>query len=203
MSKKKDKKGEDKEIKSIKFGIIIQNSNNININELFQYYFNKANPNIIKNESNEYEFTINDKENIHYVYKVIPEESIKNLVVIYNSLHFFLIFIDVESNNALECLEAYVDRLISCSEEITKKCYIFEAYKDEKKIIHKDEKISSILNCKGIDYEYSEINMNLQEDFHRGVDYILEDSKDIMEEYKFEEMRNKLEKDKYRSCNIF
>ena len=45
--------------------------------------------------------------------------------------------------------------------------------------------------------------MNLQEDFHRGVDYILEDSKDIMEEYKFEEMRNKLEKDKYRSCYIF
>ena len=42
MSKKKDKKGEDKEIKSIKFGILIQNSNNININELFQYYFSKS-----------------------------------------------------------------------------------------------------------------------------------------------------------------
>ena len=51
----------------------------------------------------------------------------------------------MESNNTLDCLEAYVDRLISCNEEITKKCYIFEAYKDEKKIIHKDEKISSIL----------------------------------------------------------
>ena len=55
----------------------------------------------------------------------------------------------MESNNVLDCLEAYVDRLISCNEEITKKCYIFEAYKDEKKIIHKDEKISSILNANG------------------------------------------------------
>lgn len=58
----------------------------------------------------------------------------------------------MESNNALDCLEAYVDRLISFNEEITKKCYIFGAYKDEKKIIHKDEKISSILNCKGMTF---------------------------------------------------
>ena len=63
----------------------------------------------------------------------------------------------MESNNALDCLEAYVDRLISCSEEITKKCYIFGAYKDEKKIIHKDEKISSILNCKGMTFWYNNL----------------------------------------------
>jgi len=35
------------------------------------------------------------------------------------------------------------------------------------------------------------------------VEYIIEDSKELMEEMKFEEMRNKLEKEKARSCNIF
>ena len=200
MSKKKEKENK---INSIKFGIIIQNTNAINIKELFQFYFDKANPNIIKNETNEYEFTINDNEDLHYIFKVIPEDSMKNLVAIYNSLNFFLIFVDIESTAALRNLESYVDRLIACSEDITKKCYIFGAYKDNKKIINKDEKISSILNCKGIDYEYSEINIFLNDDYPKGVDYILEDSKDIMEEYKFEEMRNKLEKDKDRSCSIF
>ena len=203
MSKNKDKKKEEKEIKSIKFGIIVQNTNFININELFQFYFNKANPNIIKNELNEYEFTINDNDDLHYIYRVIPENAMKNLVSIYNSLNFFLIFIDIESSTALKNLESYIDLLISCSDDITKKSYIFGAYKDSKKIINKDEKISSILNCKGIDYEYSEININLDEDFPKGVEYILEDSKDIMEEYRIEEIRNKLEKDKDRSCDIF
>ena len=48
----------------------------------------------------------------------------------------------MESNNTLDCLEAYVDRLISCNEEITKKCYIFEAYKDEKKLFIKMKKLA-------------------------------------------------------------
>ena len=203
MSKKKNQKEEEKEVKSIKYGIIYQNSTLINISELFKFYFEKDNPNIIKNELNEYEFTSVDNNDLHFIFRVITEEAMKDIVPIYASLNFFLIFIDIQSTVALKNLEEYIDKLISCSEDITKKCYIFGAYKDSNLIVNKDEKISTILNCKGIDYEYSEININLNEDFPKGVEYIIEDSKEIMEEIKFEEMRNKMDKDKGRSCFVF
>ena len=203
MSKKKNQKEEEKEIKSIKYGIIYQNSTLINISELFKFYFEKANPNIIKNELNEYEFTSIDNNDLHFIFRVIKEDAMKDIIQIYASLNFFLIFIDIQSTSALKNLEEFIDKLISCSEDITKKCYIFGAYKDNNLIINKDEKISTILNCKGIDYEYSEINIYLNEDFPKGVEYIIEDSKEIMEEFKFEEMRNKIDKDKARSCFIF
>lgn len=61
--------------------------------------------------------------------------------------------------------------MIGRSEDITKKSYIFGAFKDSNKIVSKDEKISAILNCKGIDYEYSEIDIELKEDFPKGVEY--------------------------------
>ena len=110
---------------------------------------------------------------------------------------------DIQNKESLQNLEQYIDKLIACSETITKKSYIFGAYKKSNKIIYKDEKISAILNCKGVDYEYSEIDINLNEDFPKGVAYIIEDSKEIIEESKYEEMKDNLEKDKARSCVIF
>ena len=201
MSSKKNP--EENEIKSIKYGIIYQNSPIIKISELFQFYFEKSNPNIIKKEENEYEFTLNENNNLHYSFTVITEESMKNLSTIYSNFNFFLIFIDIQKKESLQNLEQYIDKLIACSEAVTKKSYIFGAYKKNNKIIHKDENISAILNCKGVDYEYSEIDINLNEDFPKGVEYIIEDSKEIMEESKYEEMKDNIEKDKARSCVIF
>ena len=140
---------------------------------------------------------------MHFIFRVITEEAMKDIVPIYASLNFFLIFIDIQSTVALKNLEEFIDKLISCSEDITKKCYIFGAYKDSNLIVNKDEKISSILNCKGIDYEYSEININLNEDFPKGVEYIIEDSKEIIEEMKCEEELGDLDKNKAKSCLIF
>ena len=201
MSSKKNQ--EENDIKSIKYGIIYQNSPIIKISELFQFYIEKSKPNIIKKEENEYEFTLNDNKNLHYSFTVITEEAMKNLSTIYSNINFFLIFIDIQNKESLQNLEQYIDKLIACSETITKKSYIFGAYKKSNKIIYKDEKISAILNCKGVDYEYSEIDINLNEDFPKGVAYIIEDSKEIIEESKYEEMKDNLEKDKARSCVIF
>ena len=201
MSSKKNQ--EENDIKSIKYEIIYQNSPLIKISELFQFYFEKSSPKIIKKEENEYEFTLNDNNNLHYIFIVITEESMKNLSTIYSNINFFLIFIDIQNKESLQNLEQYIDKLIACSETITKKSYIFGAYKKSNIIIYKDEKISAILNCKGVDYEYSEIDINLNEDFPKGVAYIIEDSKEIIEESKYEEMKDNLEKDKARSCVIF
>ena len=202
MSNKNSQLQEKNELKSIKYGIISQNSTLIKINEIFKYYFDKSCPIVIKNEEKEYEFRLENDNTLHYIFRVIKEGDMNNLQQIYSNLNFFLIFIDIQSTAALKNLEKFIDNLIACSEDITKKCYIFGAYKDSNSIINKDEKISTILNCKGIDYEYSEININQDEDFPKGMEYIIEDSKEIMEEFKFEEIRNKMEKDKVRSCLI-
>ena len=49
---------------------------------------------------------------------------------------------------------------------------------------------------------YSEININLYEDFPKGMEYLVEDSKDLMEEIEFEELHNKNGRDKGKSCQI-
>ena len=204
MSKKNsnNQSSEKGEIKSIKYGIISQNSTLIKISDLFKYYFEKSNATIIKNEEKEYEFTLESHKDTHYIFKVLNEEAMKNILHLYSSLNFFLIFIDIQSTVALKNLENYVDKLISCSQDITKKSYIFGAFKESNLIVNSDEKISTILNCKGIDYEYSEININLNEDFPKGMEYIIEDSKEIMEEMKSEEILDKREQEKQRLCII-
>ena len=45
-------------------------------------------------------------------------------------------------------------------------------------------------------------NINLNEDFPKGMEYIIEDSKEIMEEMKSDELMEKREEEKQRSCNI-
>jgi len=107
--------------KSIKYGIIFQNSSLIKISELFSFYFDKSNPNIIKNDENEYEFTLNDNYELHYIFTVITEEKMKHIGTIYTEVNFFLIFIDIQNDDALKNLELYIDKLIACSEDITKK----------------------------------------------------------------------------------
>ena len=204
MSKKNNNNqpSEKSEIKSIKYGIISQNSTLIKISDLFKYYFEKSNATIIKSEEKEYELNLESFKDIHYIFRVLNEDSMKNIFHLYSSLNFFLIFIDIQSTVALKNLENYVDKLISCSQDITKKSYIFGAFKDSNLIVNSDEKISTILNCKGIDYEYSEININLNEDFPKGMEYIIEDSKEIMEEMKSDELMEKREEEKQRSCTI-
>jgi hypothetical protein len=188
--------------KKIKYGILFQKSDNLKINELFNNYFDTNKPNIIKNEPKDYEFNLDKYENLNFSFIVITEEEIKNIYKIYNYFNFFLIFIDIQSTASVRILELYVNQLIDCSPDNTKKSYIFGVYKDEKEIINKDEKITIMLNCKGIDYEYSEINIKKNEDFPKGMEYIIEDSKEIMEETEFQEIHNKLGRDKGKSCEI-
>ena len=208
MSNKNEKsennnKSIDSNKKTIKYGILQQKSDIIKINDLFNIYFEKINPNIIKNSEKGYEFSLDKFENINFIFELIPEEELKNIYNIYNYFNFFLIFIDIQSSASLKILELYIDRLIDCSQYNTKKSYIFGVYKNENSIINKDEQITTILNCKGIDYEYSEININLIEEFPNGVEYLIEDSKEIMEEIEFEDIHNKYDRDKGKSCLIY
>ena len=206
MSKKNDKSSDNSQKepqrKIIKYGILSQNTDIINIKELFNIYFEKSQVNIIKNNEKLYEFSFNDNDNLSFHFGIIPENEFGNLFKIYSYFHFFLIFIDIQTTVCLNVLESIIDRLIDCSEENIKKSYIFGVYKDENGISNKDGKITTLLNTKGIDYEYSEININIHEDFPKGMEYLIEDSKELMEEIELEEKCIKDGRDKGKSCQI-
>ena len=200
---KKDKsKNSDANNKSINIGIITQQSDIISIHDLFNSYFDITKPNIIKNEKNNYEFSLDEINDRNFHFSVITEENMSRIIDIYNFFNFFLLFIDIQSTTSLKVLEIYIDQLIDCSQDNTKKCYIFGMYKDTNKIINKDEQITNILNLKGIDYEYSEININIDEGFLKGIQYIIQDSKEIMEEIEFQDIHLKYNRDKGKSCLV-
>jgi hypothetical protein len=206
MSKTNDKSSDtsqkEPERKTIKYGILSQTTDIINIKELFNIYFEKSQVNIIKNNEKSYEFSFNENDKLSFYFGLIPENEYVNLFKIYSYFHFFLVFIDIQTTESLNVLESIIDRLIDCSEENIKKSYIFGVYKNENIIANKDERITTLLNTKGVDYEYSEININLHEDFPKGMEYLVEDSKDLMEEIEFEELHNKNGRDKGKSCQI-
>ena len=182
---------------SIRYGILYQKSDIINIDKLFNDYFNKVKPNIISNTSKRYEFSLVKYGNLNFVFEIIIIEEIK---LIYNKYNFFLIFIDIQSTSSLKTIALFLDQIIDCNEDNSKKCYIFGVYTDEKNITFKDEKIASLINSKKIYYEYSEININIEGKFPKGMEYIIGDSKEMQEELEFAERYNQC--DKGKSCNI-
>ena len=200
-NQKNNEKSKENNKKTIKYGIMRQITENINLSKLFNIYFDKIKPIIINNAPNLYEFELTNCQNIVLSFDVIVDEEIGNLYKIYNYFNFFVIFIDIQNKDSFGLLEAFINQLINCSEDIPKKSYIFGVYRDEKEIINKDEEVTNILNSKGIDYEYSEINVKINEDFEKGLNYLIEDSKVIKEEMDFEE-RHKKNGDKGKSCQI-
>ena len=190
-------------IRKIRFGIIIQNSPFIKINELFELYFEKSKPIIIKKEQNEYEFTLKEDKNFRLIFDILTDELMGKIQQIYSSFNFFMIFIDIQNSTALKNLENDINKLTAYSYETMKKFYIFGAFQENNLIVNKKEKINTILNCKGIDFEYSELNINSNEDFQKRMELVIEDIKEILEEQESEEFKNKMEGERLKSCKTF
>ena len=190
-------------IRKIRFGIIIQNSPFIKINELFELYFEKSKPIIIKKEQNEYEFTLKEDQNFRLIFDVLTDELMEKIQQIYSSFNFFMIFIDIQNSTALKNLENDINKLTAYSYDTMKKFYIFGAFQENNLIVNKKEKINTILNCKGIDFEYSELNINSNEDFLKRMELVIEDIKEILEEQESEEFKNKMEGERLKSCKTF
>ena len=190
-------------IRKIRFGIIIQNSPFIKINELFELYFENSKPIIIKKEQNEYEFTLKEDKNFRLIFDILTDELMGKIQQIYSSFNFFMIFIDIQNSTALKNLENDINKLTAYSYETMKKFYIFGAFQENNLIVNKKEKINTILNCKGIDFDYSELNINSKEDFQKRMELVIEDIKEILEEQESEEFKNKMEGERLKSCKTF
>ena len=93
MSKKNDKSSDtpqkEPEKKTIKYGIFSQNTDIINIKELFKIYFEKSQVNVIKNNEKSYEFSFNENDKLSFNFGIIPENEYGNLFKIYSFFHFF------------------------------------------------------------------------------------------------------------------
>ena len=179
---KKDQKDNLKHSKSIKLGLISQNSSFINVTELFNSYFEKSKPNNyqIKDE-NRFEFSLSD----------IPQLSIsinhlKNIEDIheknkYNLFNFFLIFIDIQNISTNSFLEKIIDIIIEADDNnFNKKCYIYGFYQNNDNDKITEEKITSILESKGIEYYYNEIRFGDIESFSKLIECTINDCNAIM-----------------------
>ena len=114
---KKDQKDNLKHSKSIKLGLISQNSSFINVTELFNSYFEKSKPNNyqIKDE-NRFEFSLSDIPQLY-----ISINHLKNIEDIheknkYNLYNFFLIFVDIQNISTNSFLEKTIDIIIEADD---------------------------------------------------------------------------------------
>ena len=198
---KKDQKDNLKHSKSIKLGLISQNSSFINVTELFNSYFEKSKPNNyqIKDE-NRFEFSLSD----------IPQLSIsinhlKNIEDIheknkYNLFNFFLIFIDIQNISTNSFLEKTIDIIIEADDNnFNKKCYIYGFYQNNDNDKITEEKITSILESKGIEYYYNEIRFGDIESFSKLIECTINDCNAIMIEKYLAQKHSELLTDKSNS----
>lgn len=188
--------------KSIKFGIISQESPCINPYSLITEYFKYSKPKTTNIKNDHYfEFIPDSNSNLTIILRQILE-----LDKIYDSFswyNFFLLFIDIQTKKCLEELEKTVDCLIEAGEKSSKKCYVLGFFEENSDNNIPEEKINTILDAKGIYYEYVDINAKSIEEFAKVMEYIIMDSCAIIKEKILTEKNSELNIDQSTShCTI-
>ena len=183
----------------IKIGLISQESTYININDIFNSYFEKSKPDPCEiKEQNRYYFSLLNLPQILisiYCFKSIKEINDNNKV--YN---FYLIFIDLHNSNAYSYLEKVIDIIMEADDNnFNKKSYIygfFFFFENEKM---SEEKITGLLESKGIEYYYNEIKINDIESFSKLIEMTINDCNTIMIEKYLAQKHSELLTDKSNS----
>lgn len=185
-------------IKQIKFGVLSQETKNLNAHSLITSYLShsKIKSSTIKNE-NTFEFIPEKYANLSIIIYQITD--FKKIFELFNWFNAFIILTDIESKNCSEELEKIVDCILDASEREGKKCYVLGFYKDKKNILINEKQIDTLLEVKSVEFEYSEINIDAEEDFVKIMDYIITDGVNIMMENMVFEQNHKLDYDQSQS----
>ena len=205
-SDKDNSQNEDKQKKSsiIKYGLVSQEKSNINVYELLSSLFTniKQNNYSIKDEFH-YEFSPLSNPNITIAINLL--KNIEKIYEHYKNFNFFLIFIDVQSSKCIDFLEKAIDVVIDAGENTyNKKCYIFGFYIDDNKKTISQEKITTIIDAKGIEYYYSQLKNDEYEKLSKILNRIISDSNAIMVEKFLDQKHSELILDNSNShCSIF
>ena len=144
---------------TIKYGLISQGKSCINVYDLINSYFTNSKPNkyLIKDEFH-FEFSPSIFPNL--LITINNLRKIENIFTKYNQFHFFLILIDIQTS-CIDFLDKALDAIIDAGDNnINKKSYIFGFFGDNTNKIIPEERITTVIDAKGIDYFYSQIKID-------------------------------------------
>ena len=187
----------------IKYGLISSDFKNINIKELFISYFKtlKEDKYKIKKE-NHYEFSIPNFPNLTISIVISTLEKISKILSTFN---FFILFIDMEDSNIINFLDNIIDTIISKEENCFNKKFFIFGFSKNKSVIS-NERATTIIEAKGIEYYFSEIKIdeNLGNKFKKMIELIINDSNNIMVEKYLDHKHSELIPDNSKShCFIY
>jgi hypothetical protein len=192
---------------SIKIAIISQQSSYIDVYKLFDscFKYSKLEYYKIKNED-KYEFSLlNFPQLLISIYNIKNIENIENIHQKDNILfNFFIILIDIQNKNTISYIDKTIDAIIEDDDNIDQKAYIYGFYYNNNNERYTEDKISSILETKGIDYYYNEIKSDDIETFSKLIECTVNDCNAIMIENLLAQKQKELNKDKSNSnCFIY
>ena len=164
----------------IKIGLLSQESSYINVNDIFNSYFEKSKPNHCEiKDKNRYQFSLlNLPQILISIYHFKSIEEINNNNKLYN---FYLIFIDLHNSNTYSYLEKVIDIIMETDDNnFNKKSYIYGFFQSKENDKLSEDKITGILESKGIEYYYNEIKINDIESFSKLIEMTINDCNTIL-----------------------
>ena len=179
-SKENKKEQSNNQKMKIKIGLISQESSYINVNNIFNSYFKKSKPEPCEiKDQNRYNFSLlNLPKILISIYHFKSFEEMNNNNKIYN---FFLIFIDLHNSNTYSHIEKVIDIIMGSDDNnFNKKCYIYGFFQNKENEKMSEEKITGLVESKGIEYYYNEININDIESFSKLIECTINDCNTIM-----------------------
>ena len=191
---------------SIKYGLISQGKSCIKVYDLINSYFTNSKPSkyLIKDEFH-YEFSPSLFPNL--IITINNLRKIENIYTKYTQFNFFLILIDIQTT-CIDFLDKALDAIVDAGENSNtiKKSYVFGFFGDKNKKTIPEERITTIIDAKGIEYYYSQIKIDDIEKFCNIMEGIIGDSNTIMIEKFLDQKHSELTLDNSNSeshCFIF
>ena len=132
--------------------------------------------------------------------------KIENKYTKYNQFNFFLILIDIQTS-CIDFLDKALDAIIDAGDNnYNKKSYILGFFEDNNKKSIPEDRITTIIDAKGIEYYYFPIKINDIEKYSKIMEGIISDSNTIMVEKFLDQKHSELGLDNSKSqshCFIF
>lgn len=160
---------------SLKIGILSQTTPTLNTISLFNSLFVYTKPKSyqIKSE-NHIEYSPNNYPSLSIIVKQITH--LEKLYEIYNTFNTFLVMTDIQKDSTIKELSSILDSILEASDYETRKIYIFGFYQGPLVPEMKEDKITKIIDAKGIDYEYFELDARDVEEFSKVMEYVVKES---------------------------
>ena len=190
---------------TIKYGLIAQGNSCINAYDLINSYFTIAKPTkyLLKDEFH-YEFSPSIFP--HLTITINNLRKIENIYTKYNQFNFFLILIDIQTS-CIDFLDKALDAIIDAdNNNFNKKSYLLGFFEDNNKINIPEDRITTIIDAKGIEYYYFQIKINDIGKYSKIMEGIITDSNTIMVEKFLDQKHSELGLDNSKSqshCFIF